>query len=46
MKPPATIGKAQPTADFTGAAQILEAKGRCQVKRESVYLYLHIFVCM
>lgn len=35
-KPPATIGKAQPTADFTGADQTLEAKGRhdpCVVPR-------------
>jgi chorismate synthase len=36
FKPPATIGKAQPTADFTGAATTLEAKGRhdpCVVPR-------------
>mmetsp|Transcript_69372 Transcript_69372/g.101668 ORF Transcript_69372/g.101668 Transcript_69372/m.101668 type:complete len:431 (-) Transcript_69372:55-1347(-) len=35
-KPPATIGKAQPTADFTGANCTLEAKGRhdpCVVPR-------------
>ena len=35
-KPPATIGKAQPTADFTGADCTLEAKGRhdpCVVPR-------------
>mmetsp|Transcript_12475 Transcript_12475/g.24743 ORF Transcript_12475/g.24743 Transcript_12475/m.24743 type:complete len:430 (+) Transcript_12475:82-1371(+) len=36
FKPPATIGKAQPTADFTGQSCTLEAKGRhdpCVVPR-------------
>eukprot|EP00288_Rhodomonas_lens_P016789 CAMPEP_0177705434 /NCGR_PEP_ID=MMETSP0484_2-20121128/8706_1 /TAXON_ID=354590 /ORGANISM="Rhodomonas lens, Strain RHODO" /LENGTH=403 /DNA_ID=CAMNT_0019216861 /DNA_START=144 /DNA_END=1355 /DNA_ORIENTATION=+ len=36
FKPPATIGKAQPTADFTGQATSLAAKGRhdpCVVPR-------------
>lgn len=36
FKPPATIGKAQPTADFTGVSTVLEAKGRhdpCVVPR-------------
>jgi len=36
FKPPATIGKAQPTADFMGADTVLEAKGRhdpCVVPR-------------
>lgn len=36
FKPPATIGKAQPTADFFGTDSVLEAKGRhdpCVVMR-------------
>ena len=36
FKPPATIGKAQNTADFTGSSTVLEAKGRhdpCVVPR-------------
>ena len=36
FKPPATIGKSQPTADFDGNAVVLEAKGRhdpCVVPR-------------
>jgi chorismate synthase len=31
-KPPATIGKAQPTADFTGADKVLEAKVRPETR--------------
>ena len=44
FKPPATIGQAQDTVDFTGKQGILEAKGRhdpCVVPRAIPIVSLH-----